>query len=106
MSASQLSARGSGLNKAVHAAAGGPATLEALTRAVHPPCGVAGSAYPVSLPAGNPLREGEGVHAILHVVGPNMNADRPQCLHDDYAAGCKQLADTYAALFRAFHALL
>ena len=56
------------------------------------------------LPEGNPLREAEGVHAVVHVVGPNMSADRPNCLDGDYAVGTAQLGDTYEALFAAFYA--
>ena len=43
---------------------------------------------------------------IIHLVGPNMNPDRPLCLDGDYATGCAQLAETYAALFDKFVELL
>jgi aprataxin len=129
----KLSGKGGGVNKAVHVAAG-VATLEALTAALHAPSGRPGHVYAVELPRGNPLREAEGVQHVVHVVGPNvlasgaptlwtrtrdaelrpvvepvlgqMNAERPQCLHGDYAVGCAQLGDTYAALFAAFANLL
>ena len=93
------------VNKAVYAAAG-PAALEELTRTRHGPSGEAGVAYSVELPADNPLRQAEGVCHVIHLVGPNMNPARPACLGDDYGTGCTELADTYAACFAEFIALL
>ena len=100
----KLNGKGMGVNKEVHAAAG-LAALEALTRAAHPTVGVPGEAYPVHLPAGNPLREAEGVEVVLHAVGPNMNPDKPSCLNGDYTLGQAQLGDTYKAVFTSFISL-
>ena len=93
------------VNKAVYAAAGG-AELEALTRARHGHSGRPGEAYCIELPAGNALREAESVTHVVHLVGPNMNPAKPECLDGDYATGCAQLGDTYAACFAEFHRLL
>ena len=100
----RLNAKGGGLNKAMHTAAGAEA-LEGLTHASHTSGGQPGSVYPVALPIGNPLREAHGVEYVLHCVGPNMNPDKPMCLEGDYSKGCEQLAETYAALLKGFHEL-
>lgn len=120
----KLSSRGGGVNRALHAATGkvvdaaggatggatgaagaGGCVLEELTRVTHPPSGKPGHAYAVELPAGNPLREAQGVEWVLHAVGPNMNPDRPLCLYGDYGRGAEQLAETYKAVFEQFHEL-
>ena len=97
----KLNRRGGGINRLLHAAAGAD-QIESLTRAAWRPHGRPGAAYPVQLPADNPLRTTQGVEWLLHVVGPNMNRDRPLCLDGDYATAEAQLAETYRALFAAF----
>jgi aprataxin len=72
----------------------------------YPPPAETGMPMVVSLPASNAWAQREGgVRAIIHVVGPNMNPAREDCLHGDYTQGCMQLALTYRNLFRAFYNL-
>ena len=62
----------------------------------------AGRVLPVGLAPDSPLRTGQGVETVIHAVAPNMNPDRPDCLNGDYDTGCRQLAETYRALFEEF----
>ena len=51
----------------------------------------------------SPLRKKEGVQYVIHVVGPNMNPERPDCLKGDYETGCKLLEESYTS-FLEFYA--
>jgi len=96
----RLSAKGGGLNRAVHAAA--PA-LESATRAAFSGgVAAAGRVLAVQLPTDCPLRAAQGVEYVIHAVAPNMHPNRPDCLDGDYDTGCRQLAETYEHLFREF----
>lgn len=97
----KLSPKGGAVNRLIHDAAGRD-ELAALTSERHPPNGQPGRAYLVELPPGNALRAAESVTTIIHVVGPNMNAAKPNCLNGDYVQGAEQLAATYCALFETF----
>lgn len=61
-----------------------------------------GSSVTVPLPSTSPLRQREGVTHVIHVLGPNMNPMRPDCLKNDYTQGCKILHDAYNSLFENF----
>jgi aprataxin len=80
--------------------AGGPA-LEVATKeqakSLQP-----GRAVVVPLPSTSPLFSREGITHVIHVVGPNMNPQRPNCLDNNYITGCKVLRDTYTSLFEGF----
>ncbi len=94
-----LSPNGSGVNQALYTAV---ADLDKLTAREHsPPAGI-GVPMLVELPENNAWRQREGVSAIMHILGPNMNPSRPDCLNGDYAKGCAQLAITYRNVFLAF----
>ena len=47
-----------------------------------------GKAYPVELPSSNSLRRTQGVRYVIHVLGPNMNPNKPECLNDDFEKVC------------------
>ncbi|GAU26854.1 hypothetical protein TSUD_02560 [Trifolium subterraneum] len=47
-----------------------------------------------------------GVTHVIHVLGPNMNPQRPNCLNNDYEKGCKVLQDAYASLFEGFASIV
>jgi aprataxin len=64
-----------------------------------------GAVLPVELPPFSPLRTQEGVSHVIHVLGPNMNPLRPNCLNGDYVTGERLLRNAYRALFEAFSAL-
>lgn len=91
------------MNAAIFNAAG--PDLEAATKArakmLHP-----GNAVVVPLPSTSPLYIREGVTHVIHVLGPNMNPQRPNCLDGDYNVGCKLLRKTYSSLFEAFMSVL
>ncbi|XP_057815325.2 transcription factor bHLH140 [Cryptomeria japonica] len=95
----RLKAGGGGVNAAIFKAAG--PELEVATKerakALSP-----GSAVVVPLSSGCPLYKNEGVTNVIHVLGPNMNPQRPNCLKGDYAKGCQVLHDTYSSLFESF----
>ncbi|XVF76855.1 hypothetical protein PTKIN_Ptkin13bG0300500 [Pterospermum kingtungense] len=95
----RLKPGGGGVNAAIFNA-GGPA-LEAATmergKSLHP-----GNALVVPLPSTSPLYDKEGVTHVIHVLGPNMNPRRPDCLDNDYIKGCKVLQDAYSSLFEGF----
>jgi aprataxin len=61
-----------------------------------------GRAVVVPLPSNSPLFSREGITHVIHVLGPNMNPQRPNCLDNDYITGCKVLSDTYTSLFEGF----
>ncbi|KAK6245100.1 hypothetical protein QUC31_011509 [Theobroma cacao] len=95
----RLKPGGGGVNAAIFNA-GGPA-LEAATtdraKSLLP-----GNALVVPLPSISPLYSKEGVTHVIHVLGPNMNPHRPNCLDNDYTKGCKVLRDAYSSLFEGF----
>lgn len=87
------------MNAAIFKAAG-PA-LEVATKEqaqmLHP-----GNAVAVPLPSTSPLFSREGITHVIHVLGPNMNPQRPNCLHNDYITGCEVLRNAYTSLFQEF----
>lgn len=103
--------QGSGVNKAINDAAG--TYLHAETKKLYSKAEVrhvffvpeakVGKAYRVELPKESPLRKNEGVQYIIHVVGPNMNPQRPNCLFGDYKQGCALLTQCYQSLLTSYY---
>lgn len=60
----------------------------------------------VPLPSDSPLFSKEGVTHVIHVLGPNMNPQRPNYLNNDYVKGCKVLREAYSSLFEGFATIL
>lgn len=65
-----------------------------------------GNAVVVPLPSASPLFCREGVTHVIHVVGPNMNPQRPNCLNNDYIKGCEVLQEAYTSLFEGFSSIV
>lgn len=65
-----------------------------------------GDAAVVPLPSSSPLFTREGVTHVVHVLGPNMNPQRPNFLNNDYNKGCKILEDAYTSLFEGFASIV
>jgi len=95
-----FSAQGSGVNLAINKAAG-PA-LDKDTKARFKGPARAGCVYPVPLLRSSPLRAKENVHWVIHVMAPNMNPHRSNCLQDDYTKGDHLLGQCYSSLFSTF----
>lgn len=99
----QLKPGGGGVNAAIFNAAG--PDLEVATKkqlnSLRP-----GNAVVVQLPSSSPLFNREGVTHVIHVLGPNMNPQRPHYLNNDYDEGCKLLRDAYSSLFQGFISIL
>ncbi|KAG5060395.1 hypothetical protein JHK87_001424 [Glycine soja] len=99
----RLNPGGGGVNAAIFNAAG--PELESATKekvqSLSP-----GNAAVVPLPSSSPLFTREGVTHVIHVVGPNMNPQRPNCLNNDYNKGCKILQDAYTSLFEGFASIV
>lgn len=99
----RLKPGGGGVNAAIFSA-GGP-TLEVATKeqakSLYP-----GNAVVVPLPSTSPLFCREGVTHVIHVLGPNMNPQRPNYLDNDYSKGCKILYETYTSLFEGFASIV
>ncbi|AES59709.2 putative adenylylsulfatase [Medicago truncatula] len=99
----RLKPGGGGVNASIFDAAG--PELESATKekakTVSP-----GNAVVVPLPSSSPLFTREGVTHVIHVLGPNMNPQRPNCLNNDYERGCKVLQDAYASLFEGFASIV
>ncbi|KAG1371546.1 transcription factor bHLH140 [Cocos nucifera] len=95
----RLKPGGGGVNAAIFNAAG--KSLETATKeraeTLSP-----GSSVAIPLPSTSPLYRCEGVTHVIHVLGPNMNPQRPNCLKNDYIKGCKVLRDAYSSLFENF----
>lgn len=97
--ARRLRPGGGGVNAAIFKAAGEVLEVATKERAgtLNP-----GSAVAVPLPSTSPLYQREGVTHVIHVLGPNMNPQRPNYLENDYTKGCKILRDAYSSLFESF----
>ncbi|KAJ1416243.1 P-loop containing nucleoside triphosphate hydrolase [Sesbania bispinosa] len=99
----RLKPGGGGVNAAIFNAAG--PELESATKekakSLSP-----GNAVVVPLPSSSPLFTREGVTHVIHVLGPNMNPQRPNYLNNDYNKGCKILRDAYASLFEGFASIV
>ncbi|XP_077239326.1 APRATAXIN-like protein [Tasmannia lanceolata] len=99
----RLKPGGGGINAAIFSAAGQAleiATKEKAT-SLRP-----GSSVLVPLPPTSPLYKREGVTHVIHVLGPNMNPQRPNCLGNDYVKGCSVLRETYTSLFDNFASMV
>ncbi|KAM0830256.1 hypothetical protein ACQ4PT_066325 [Festuca glaucescens] len=99
----RLKAGGGGVNAAIFNAAG-----EDLQRATKECADTLrpGSSVAVALPSTSHLHQQEGVTHVIHVLGPNMNPMRPDCLKNDYTKGCKILNDAYTSLFENFASIV
>ena len=91
------------MNAAIFNAAG--PSLEAATKEKAKTL-LPGGTVVVPLPSDSPLFSREGVTHVIHVLGPNMNPQRPNCLDNDYATGCKILRDAYTSLFEGFASIV
>ncbi|XP_019097206.1 PREDICTED: transcription factor bHLH140-like [Camelina sativa] len=76
---------GGGVNAAIFKAAG--PDLETATRVLANTL-LPGIAVVVPLPSTCPLHNAEGITHVIHVLGPNMNPNRPDNLNNDYTKGC------------------
>lgn len=99
----RLKPGGGGVNAAIYKAAG--PLLESATKE-KADCIRPGKAVAILLPPSSPLLTGEGVTHVIHVLGPNMNPQRPDCLKNDYVQGCKLLREAYTSLFEAFVSII
>ncbi|KAI0531235.1 hypothetical protein KFK09_000788 [Dendrobium nobile] len=95
----RLKPGGGGVNAAIFSA-GGEALEIATKEQADTIC--PGSSIIVPVPRTSPLSQREGVTYVIHVLGPNMNPQRPNCLKDDYVKGCKVLYEAYSSLFNNF----
>ncbi|XP_058075067.1 transcription factor bHLH140 isoform X2 [Magnolia sinica] len=94
---------GGGVNAAIFSAAG-----EALEIATKEQGGTLapGKSVAIPLPPSSPLYKREGVTHVIHVLGPNMNPQRPNCLRNDYIKGCNVLREAYSSLFKSFASIV
>ncbi|KAF7845305.1 Transcription factor bHLH140 [Senna tora] len=99
----RLKPGGGGVNAAIFNAAG-PA-MESATKERAQSL-LPGNAVIVPLTSSSPLFTREGVTHVIHVLGPNMNPQRPNCLNNDYNKGCKILKEAYTSLFEAFASIV
>ncbi|KAI3810954.1 hypothetical protein L1987_20643 [Smallanthus sonchifolius] len=99
----RLKPGGGGVNAAIYDAAGPDLDIATKKRAgsLTP-----GKAITVPLPSTSPLFSEQGVTHVIHVLGPNMNPKRPNCLKDDYNIGCKVLREAYSSLFENFASIV
>lgn len=99
----RLKPGGGGVNAAIYSAAG-----QALDTATKERAGslMPGKALVVPLPSTSPLFSREGITHVIHVLGPNMNPMRPNCLDNDYNKGCKVLREAYSSLFEGFASII
>ncbi|KAH9736664.1 transcription factor bHLH140 [Citrus sinensis] len=95
----RLKPGGGGVNAAIFSAAGPALEVATAERAksLYP-----GNSVIVPLPSTSPLCGREGVTHVIHVLGPNMNPRRPNCLDGDYVKGCEILRKAYTSLFEGF----
>ncbi|XP_037430719.1 transcription factor bHLH140-like [Triticum dicoccoides] len=95
----RLKPGGGGVNAAIFNAAG-----EALQHATKECADTLrpGNSVAVPLPSTSPLHQQEGVTHVIHVLGPNMNPMRPDCLKNDYTKGCNVLREAYNSVFENF----
>jgi len=100
----KFSEGGSGTNEAIHEACRSIYTpsLQTLSRRKYSENADLSTAYPVNLPVGCPLREGQNVRTVIHVVGPNMNPKRPNYLGEDYIKGKEELRKCYTNVLKCF----
>uniref|UniRef100_A0A5B7BT05 Transcription factor bHLH140 n=1 Tax=Davidia involucrata TaxID=16924 RepID=A0A5B7BT05_DAVIN len=99
----RLKPGGGGVNAAIFSAAGPALDIATKERAGSL---IPGKALVVPLPSTSPLFSREGVTHVIHVVGPNMNPQRPNCLNNDYIKGCKVLREAYSSLFEGFASIV
>ncbi|GMH10211.1 hypothetical protein Nepgr_012052 [Nepenthes gracilis] len=99
----RLKPGGGGVNEAIFTAAG--PMLEAATKEQAKSL-TPGRALVVPLPSTSPLFSREGVTHVIHVLGPNMNGQRPNCLNNNYDEGCKVLKEAYSSLFEGFLSII
>ncbi|XP_010676789.2 transcription factor bHLH140 [Beta vulgaris subsp. vulgaris] len=99
----RLKPGGGGVNAAIFGAAGPCLEVATKERAktLSP-----GKAAVIPVPANSPLFIREGVTHVIHVLGPNLNPQRPNCLKDNYDEGCKILREAYSSLFEGFATIL
>ncbi|XP_076939932.1 transcription factor bHLH140-like [Bidens hawaiensis] len=99
----RLKPGGGGVNAAIFDAAGPDLETETKKQAgsLTP-----GKSITVPLPSTSPLFSKQGVTHVIHVLGPNMNPKRPNCLKDDYNIGCKVLREAYSSLFENFASIV
>lgn len=99
----RLKPGGGGVNAAIYIAGGKDLEIATKEKAdtLSP-----GSSVAIHLPSTSPLYQREGVTHVIHVVGPNMNPQRPNCLQNDYIKACKVLRDAYASLFENFASII
>lgn len=99
--------KGSGTNAAIHRACkfASGTRLDKLTQRLYQPPAKVGKAYPVDLlPAGpNSLTYNQHVHTVIHVVGPNMNPKRKNCLNGNYELGKELLKKSYEEILQCFY---
>ncbi|KAL6337602.1 hypothetical protein AAG906_037195 [Vitis piasezkii] len=99
----RLKPGGGGANAAIFSAAGPELEVETKKRAGSL---IPGKALVVPLPSISPLFSREGVTHVIHVLGPNMNPQRPNCLNNDYVKGSKVLCEAYTSLFEGFASII
>lgn len=99
----RLKPGGGGVNAAIYSAAG--KALETATK-IRAGSLMPGKALVVPLPSTSPLYSSEGITHVIHVLGPNMNPMRPNCLGSDYTKGCRVLSEAYSSLFEGFGSIL
>lgn len=99
----RLKPGGGGVNAAIFKAVG-----PALETATEERAGslTPGKALVVPLPLTSPLCKNEGVTHVIHVLGPNMNPNRPNFLNNDYNKGCNILRMAYSSLFEGFASII
>ncbi|KAK4483796.1 hypothetical protein RD792_011000 [Penstemon davidsonii] len=99
----RLKPGGGGVNAAIFSAAGSELDIATKEKA---DCLSPGNALVVPLPSSSPLFTREGVTHVIHVLGPNMNPQRPDCLKDDYVHGSELLRKAYTSLFEGFSSIV
>ncbi|KAF3778919.1 Transcription factor [Nymphaea thermarum] len=95
----RLKPGGGGVNAAIFNAAGEDfeRATKSQAQTLNP-----GNAVAVPLPADSLLLRRESISHVIHVLGPNMNPNRPNYLGKDYVKGCDVLRRAYSSLFCSF----